>query len=101
MMSRGEQRFSCNCSQLWDKGVRQLQRFSLWLGRVLKLIGIALATPFLIVIPFGILFPPEFFSLLPLAGILLLVGGLMFLTRIFVSRHDSCFWFVYRRQWRP
>ena len=84
-----------------DKGVTQLQRFSLWLGRVLKLIGIALATPFLIIIPFGIFFPSEFFSVLPFAGVLVLVGGLVFLTGLFASPHDSWFEFLSRPQWRP
>ena len=60
-----------------------------------------MATPFLIVIPFGIFFPPEFFSVLPLAGVLILVGGLLFLTGMFVSPHDSWFEFLSRPQWRP
>ena len=60
-----------------------------------------MATPFLIVIPFGIFFPPEVFSVLPLAGVLILVGGLVFLTGMFVSPHDSWFEFISRPQSRP
>ena len=60
-----------------------------------------MATPFLIVIPFGIFFPPEVFSVLPLAGVLILVGGLVFLTGMFISPHDSWFEFLNRPQSRP